>query len=454
MAKLTGSLASYPARAVFAWFASLILVGASLLTLPACQASPQRPVAFLDALFTATSAACVTGLVVRSTAHDFSLLGQIVILGLIQLGGIGILTVTTFLTLKFGGRESLRQKAVVAATLGGADFDLRWVLRNVFQFVLVVEGLGFAVLALRNLVFSPDYRFGQALWHALFHSVSAFCNAGFALHDDSLVGYQDDLLVNFSIIGLLVVGGVGFPVILDVRRHWNGSWRQRWDHITLHSKMMLIGTAALLALGTVLILLLEWNHALVDMPLGRKLLVAVFQAATPRTAGFNTIDLAQFSDATLFIVVLLMLVGAGPCSTAGGFKVSTLMVLVANAWSKFTGHHRISLFRRSIPAEAIERALATVLLFGVVAVAAVTALLMFEPATKGRFLPSVFETASALGTVGLSVDFTTSLHATGKTIIIGLMFLGRLGPITVFVALARSAHKDRLEYPNEEILIG
>jgi trk system potassium uptake protein TrkH len=454
MARYTGSLAAYPARAAFAWFALLILAGASLLSLPICQAADRPPVSLLDALFTAASAACVTGLTVRSTVHDFSFLGQLVILALIQLGGIGIITVTTFLTLRFGGREHLRQKAVIASTLGAIDLDLRWVLRNALQFVLVVEGIGFTVLAGRNLIFDTGRGGWQAVWDGLFHSVSAFCNAGFALHDDNLVRHQGDVLVNLTIVSLLVVGGIGFPVILDLRRQGNGSWRQRWERLALHTKMMLIGTGGLLTLGTVLILLLEWNHALAEMPLGRKLLVAAFQSATPRTAGFNTIDLGRFSDATLFIIILLMLIGGGPCSTAGGFKVSTVMVLLANTWSKFTGHHRIRLFRRSISAEVVERALATALIFAVVAVTAVTALLMFESATRNRFLPAVFEVASALGTVGLSVDFTTTLHGTGKTIIIILMFVGRLGPITVFVALARKAHQDRLEYPNEDVLIG
>ena len=454
MPKFTGSLAAYPARAVFVWFALLILMGSLALTLPISQASADRPVSFVDALFTSTSAACVTGLGVRSTRHDFSLVGQGVILALIQLGGIGIITVTTFFTLRFGGRESLRQKAVIASTLGAADYDLRWVLRNVFQFVLAVEGIGFAVLALRNLIFNRSTGFLQSIWEAFFHSISAFCNAGFALHDDSLEQYQADPIVNLTIMALIIVGGLGFPVILDIRRHWNGTWRERWDAVTLHSKMMLIGTAALLTLGTVLILLLEWNNGLKEMSLGQKLLVALFQSTTPRTAGYNTINLVHFSDATLFILMIFMMVGAGPCSTAGGFKVSTFMVLMTNAWSKLTGHHRVSAFRRSISAEAIERALATALLFGVVAVAAVTLLLMFEPACKGRFLASVFEVVSALGTVGLTVDFTSRLHGTGKIIIIGLMFLGRLGPITVFVALARAERKDKLEYPNEEILIG
>lgn len=473
MAKFTGSLVTYPARATFIWFAALILTGASVLALPLSHADPLQPVSFLDALFTSTSAACVTGLAVVSTPDRFSRFGQATILALIQLGGIGIITVTTFLTLRFGGRESLRQRAVIAATLGSSEYDLRWVLRNVLMFVLGFEGIGFAVLALRNLV-EGDGPVGASLWEAFFHSVSAFCNAGFSLHNDSLCRYRGDVIVNLTIGALIVLGGLGFPVILDIRRHWGRSWADRWNAITLHSKMMLIGTVGLLGLGALAILALEWNHSLRELPLGEKLLAAGFQSVVPRTAGFQSIDLRHCTDATLFVIVLLMLIGAGPCSTAGGFKVSTFMVLLTNARAKLTGHLRVSLFRRSIPAEAIERAVATALIFAVVAAVALMGLLIVEPATRHRFLPSVVEVASALGTVGLSVDpgtpdgpatepdpenpsvsaLTPSLSPAGKIIIIGLMFLGRLGPISVFLALSLSERKDRLEFPNEEILIG
>ena len=461
MARVTGSLETYPARATFVWFASLIVIGAGLLSLPISQARPEAPVSLLDALFTSTSAACVTGLGVRSTRHDFSLFGQGVILGLIQLGGIGIITVTTFLTLRLGGKENMRQKAVIASTLGGGDHALRDVLRTVLWFVLGAEGVGFAILAARNLL-GNDAPWAESLWEAFFHAISAFCNAGFALHDDSLVRYQSDPVVNVTIMALIVLGGLGFPVVIDVVQHSRGNWRERWEHLTLHTKMMLIGTLGLLVSGAALILLLEWNHALRDMPIMTRLWVAMFQSVVPRTAGYQSINLNEFHEATLFLIVLLMLVGAGPCSTTGGFKVSTLTVLIWNAWSRLTGHHRVTLFRRSISDEVIERATATALIFTVVAVIATTGMLMFEPASIHRFLPSVFEVSSALGTVGLSVDttdsaqftFTGSLHASGKFIIIGLMFLGRLGPISVFIALSRAERKDRLEYPKEEVLIG
>lgn len=460
MAKFTGSLVSYPARVTIMWFAALILLGACILTLPISHGKPDAPVSFLDALFTATSAACVTGLAVRSTPHDFSPFGQGVILGLIQLGGIGIITVTTFVTLQFGGKQSLRQKAVIASTLGGESYDLRWVIRNVLLFTIGAEGVGFAILAVRNLLLN-EAPWEQSLWEAFFHSISAFCNAGFALHDDSLVRYKSDVTTNTVIMGLIVLGGIGYPVVLDVWRRFTDKNVERWEAFTLHTKLMLLGTGGLLLIGTAMILLLEWNHGLKDMSLGTKLLVSAFQSVVPRTAGYQSVDLSSFRDATLFLLLLLMLIGAGPCSTAGGFKVSTLMVLVCNAWSRLQGQPRVTLFRRSLSDEIIERATATALIFTVVSVVAIVALLIVEPNSNGRFLSAAFEVASALGTVGLSVDtsgqqfgFTAYLNPAGKVIIIILMYLGRLGPLTAFVALSRTERKSIIEYPKDDVLIG
>lgn len=467
MARFTGPLVKYPARATFAWFLGLILIGTLLLRLPLSTAEGRAQVSLLDAAFTATSAACVTGLTVRSTAQDYSLFGQAVIFVLFQMGGLGIMTVTTFFALEFGGRATLHQKAVLAQTLGTMEHDLRWVLMSVLRFVFALEVAGFLLLAGRNL-WAADQPALEALWSALFHTVSAFCNAGFSLHDDSLVGYQGDVLVNFTVMGLIIVGGAGFPVILDLQRAWGRRPGEMWSLLTLHTKIMLLGTAGLLAFGTLVILVLESNHAFASMSWGRSLLVATFQATTPRTAGFQTIDLAHLHEATLFTIVVLMLIGGGACSTAGGFKVSTFMVLVCHAWSRFRGSQRVQLFRRAIPQETVGGAMAAALLFGVTAGGALTMLLMVEPSTRASFLDVLFEVASALGTVGLSVDvqpqvpaetgsvatFTPFLNPQGKLIIILLMFLGRLGPISVFVALSRGERKDRIEYPREAVLVG
>ncbi len=456
--RLSGSLLQYPARMAFVCYVLAIAVGTLLLSQPFCGAAGRAPIGLLDAAFTATSAVCVTGLVVRPTGHDFSLAGQIVILLLIQLGGIGIMTVTTFAMLELGGSATIRHRALMAETLGARlAEDLRWVLRNVLAMVLACEAVGFLLLAARN---AADLPWPAACWHALFHSISAFCNAGFALYDDSMVRYQGDVVVNLTIIGLIVVGGIGFPVALDLRRNLTLNVTASWQRFSLHTKLVLLGTGSLLLLGTVAVLLLEWGHSLAGMGLGRRLLVAAFQSTTARTAGFNTIGMNELSNATLCVIMLLMLVGASSCSTGGGFKVSTLMVLNLLVWSKFRGRRQVSAFRRTISDEAIDRALATVLAFGVAGLLVLTLLLAVEQAwlpaagRRDRFLSTMFETVSALGTVGLSMGKTAELSPLGRALIILLMLAGRLGPISIFAALARTERREPIAYPKEDVLIG
>ncbi len=458
MPKVTGALTKYPARASCAWYVGLIAVGAMVLTLPFCRQSGKPRITVLDAVFTATSAACVTGLAVRSTGQDFSPLGQLTILMLIQLGGIGIMTVTTFVTFRLGGGESLRHRAVLAETLGAtAEPDLRWVLRKVMLMTFAIEGAGFVLLAIRNLFNQPP---GTALWHALFHSVSAFCNAGFGLYDDSLTKYQGDPLVNFTIMALIITGGIGFPVMFDLQRNASRDWRRMWDRLHMHTKLMLIGTSGLIAFGTVAMLILEWDDSLKPLPLGNKLLAALFQSVTCRTAGFNTLDIGGLTNASLFIMMLLMIIGAGPCSTGGGFKVSTFMAFMIRAWATFQGHTRVNIFRRTIPIEVFARATTTVFLFGIVSILALTVLLVFEQSSGGHpnsdklFLDAMFEVVSALGTVGLSTGMTAQLSSAGRIIIIMLMFFGRLGPISVFIALSSEDREHPIEYPQEEPIIG
>ncbi len=458
MPKLTGSLTTYPARVSFAWYLSLIAMGALVLAHPVCHAPDEPAISSLDAVFTSTSACCVTGLAVRSTAHDFSFVGQLVILLLIQLGGIGIMTVTTFVVFHLGGRQSLRHRAVLAETVGvRAEADLKWILRNVLVLTLKLEAVGFVLLAARNLFDHPPL---SALWHALFHSVSAFCNAGFALYDDSLMQYQGDPLVNLTVSLLIITGGIGFPVILDLKRHWHGPWSGRWERLNLHSKLMLTGTTVLIVLGTAAFLALEWDGVLIGIPYWQRPLVAMFHAVSCRTAGFNTVEIASLTNASLFISILLMAIGAGPCSTAGGFKVSTIAVLVLRAWASFRGRTRIDLARRTIPRDTVERATTTAVVFSVIAIVALTTLLVIEqsssphPESQQAFLDAAFELVSALGTVGLSTGMTPQLSPAGRMIVIGLMFMGRLGPITVFIALSRSERKDSVEFPAEEPLIG
>ncbi len=287
-----GSIRNYPARVLAVWYLGAIGLGAAALMHPRCQAASDQPLSWLDAVFTSTSATCVTGLVVRSTGHDFSGLGQVVILLLIQVGGIGIMTLTTYVMFSMGRTANLRHRAVLSSTIGtGATVDLRRILRDTLAIMLMAESIGFVILVLRSIFAGLPVR--DALWPALFHTVSAFCNAGFALPDDSLMMYQEDLTVNLTIMSLIITGGMGFPVILDLKESWQGNGAKLWERVNLHSKLMLIGTCVLLCLGTVSFLAFEWHNALDEVPFWTRPLVALFHSVTCRTAGFNTVDVAQ-----------------------------------------------------------------------------------------------------------------------------------------------------------------
>jgi len=456
MPQLTGPLTSYPARVSFTAYVLTILVGGFLLTLPAARRIDRPPISLVDGLFTATSACCVTGLTVRSTPHDFSPFGQAVILGLMQLGGLGIITITTLAAFQIGGQATLRQRAVIADTLGiKSGRDLRWVAAGVLLTVVVAEFLGFVLLCWSTWNTAAPR---EVLWHSLFHAVSAFCNAGFALADDSMGRFAGNVPVNLVICGLVIVGGLGFPVIFDVVSRLRDP-RGGWQRLTIQTKLMLIGTAGLLAAGAVSFWALEWEESLGREPLVAKIMMGLFHSTTCRTAGFATVDYATLASPTLFLTIILMAIGAGPCSTGGGFKVSTFMTLVVSSWSSFRGLPRANFFRRTIPATAVRRATATALLFGAVAIVAMVALLTVESrgsvASRPRwFLEALFECISALATVGLSTGITPSLSDPGKVVLMALMLLGRLGPITAAVALGRQRTPYQPEYLEEEPLVG
>ena len=456
---LSKSLITFPARVSLAASLLLIFVGTIALNLPGSTA-PGKPLTWTDSAFTATSAVCVTGLVVRSTEHDFTRQGQVILIILIQLGGIGIMTVTTFIMVSWSRNQSLWQRQLVSETAGAElRSNLLGILGHVFVATVICEGIGVALLFFHN---QSEWAWQQSLWHAIFHSVSAFCNAGFALHDDSLTRYQLDPLVNVTIAGLVIVGGLGFPVLLDMRSTWRRGWRRAdwWVHLQLHTKLMLTGTAVLLLIGTISMLLLEWDGVLKPVPYAQRPMVAMFHSMTCRTAGFNTVDLKQMTGAMLLLSVLLMMIGAGPCSTGGGFKVSTITILFLHARSTFRGHRRLFVFGRWIPSDTVNRAVATAMIFAVLAIVALTGLLIAEQmargsaASKHMFLGVLFEVVSALGTVGLSTGLTQELTTAGRWVIIVLMLMGRLGPISVFTALSGEADDRPIEYPQESPLVG
>lgn len=458
MVRMTGSLERYPARVSLYWYSAILAIGTTLLFLPVSFRPGREPISFIDALFTATSALCVTGLSVRSTAHDFSWFGQFVILALIQLGGVGIMTVTTFVLFQLGGRSGLRHRAVIAETLGaGPNQDLKWILGRVLILSLTIELLGAILLFIR---FALTDHLGSALWNSVFLSVSAFCNAGFALHDANLVPVRDDWVVNCVIMGLIISGGFGFPVMIDLTRTIPRGWPNAWYDLHLHSKLMIMASATAIVLGALFTLALEWDGVFASLPAEQKILPALFHSVSCRTAGFNTVDIGAMRDATVFLSIILMVIGAGPCSTGGGVKISTVALLIMQAYSRFRGRSHINLFRRTIPEESIDRALASVMFYLLVATFAFIIILVVEEnhalaeGTRWQFRDIMFEVASALGTVGLSTGITAAFSTMGKSILIALMFMGRLGPITVFAALALSRSKHTKEFAREEPLLG
>ncbi len=437
-------------------FLLLILLGTlGLKTLPGLYTG--APLSWLDALFTATSAVCVTGLIVVDTATYFTVWGQAFILLLIQLGGLGIITFTTVLIVALGRRLSLRQQALAASAVEAAPHvDYRQLARDVVRFTFLIEAAGALLL---YLGFLPELGWRGAFWPAVFHAISAFCNAGFSIFSDSLVGFRTNPVVLVVVMLLIVVGGLGF-LTLEELYLWRRSIRERRRfRLSLHSRLVLTTTALLLVVGWMFFVFFEWKVALAELPFGAKLLNGLFMSVTARTAGFNTIDYGTATEQTSFLTILLMFVGGSPGSTAGGIKTTTIALLVLLAISRLRGQEIPSCWSRSVPHEVVQRAVG---LF-VVAVAVLMLGSFVLTATEiehgvtapGSFLKYLFEAYSAFGTVGLSMGVTPSLSAAGRWIIILLMFIGRVGPLTFAAALTIRRHRTpQFRYAYEDVVVG
>ena len=433
-----------PARTILLGFAGVILAGAFLLALPGASASGESA-GFLTALFTATSAVCVTGLVVVDTATQWSVWGQMVILGLIQTGGLGFMTLASLAFLLLGKRVGLKERILIRESLN--QYDVAGVVRlvkRVLIFSFLVEGLIACVLAWR---WSLDFGWRRGLWLGVFHSISAFNNAGFDLFGDfrSLTGYVGDPVVVFSITTLIVLGGIGFSVAVNV-------WERRERRLTVHTRLALLVTGYLLAVGILLVLLFEWSNTLSALSVPDRLLGAYFQSVTPRTAGFNTLDIAKLRHSTQFLLTVLMFIGASPGSTGGGIKTTTFGLLAAAVWSQSRGREDTEVLGRRIPNEQVNKALAVTLMSGCL-VTVVTLLLTLTDSAD--FLTLLFETVSAFGTVGLSMGVTPTLTSLGRILIIVTMFAGRVGPLTAMIALAQSTPpKNLIRRVEDRVLIG
>lgn len=432
-------------------FAITILAGAILLSLPFAARSG-KPTAFLDALFTATSATCVTGLVRVGTATHWSGFGQAVILLLIQIGGLGFMSLASIASFLIRRKITLRERMVMSAGLNVNDnAGIVRLTRRVLFGTLAFEGIGAVLLAIR---FVPRVGWAQGIKMGVFHSVSAFCNAGFDLIGTpanpfcSLVDYVDDPLVNFTIMALIVIGGLGFFV-------WGDIWdKRRFRRFRLHTKLVLMTTALLLVSGMVLTLVFEWNNPATLGPLAwyEKVLAAAFQSVTLRTAGFNTIDQAALTGPSQALACLLMLIGGSPGSTAGGIKTVTAAVLVLSALSALRGRMDVSAFGRTIVPRSIMNAITMMIFGGALSLTGACIISHVEAAPFGQCL---FEAVSAFATVGLSMGLTPALHAPSCLILIALMYLGRVGVLTLGVAVLMRHHAPpKMHYPNADVMVG
>ena len=437
----------HPARFVPLAFLVVIALGTGLLSLPIAKAGPGGA-DLLTALFTATSAVCVTGLIVVDTPTYWTGFGQAVILALIQIGGFGIMTGATLLGVLVSRRLGLRTRLVAQAeTRTMALGDIVSVLKLTFAVTLTVEVLVWVGLTLR-LYFGYGEAWPRAIWVGLFHSVSAFNNAGFSTYSDSVMGFADDWLFLGPIMLAVIIGGVGFPVLADLRRTLLRP--ERWS---VHTKVTLLGTAILLVLGTIAVFAYEaFNVSTIGAAaLPERLLGAMFHSVMTRTAGFNSLDIGAMRAETLAVTDMLMMIGGGSAGTAGGIKVSTVLILILTVWAEIRGEPDTVAFYRRLSSDVLRQAL-TIVVLAVTLVSLATLYLL--SVTAFTFEQILFETVSAFATVGLSTGITGQLPPTAELVLIMLMFVGRVGTITVATGLALKTTQRPFRYPEERPIVG
>ena len=431
-----------PARKFVLGFAGAITAGTLLLQLSWSTADGQG-LSLVDAFFTATSAVCVTGLSVIDIGTRLSGFGQVVVLLLIQAGGLGIMTLSTMAAVVVGKRIGLVDRLTMKEAIGVDELaGLVRLMRIVMISALAIEGTGAILL---TFLFARDFPPAQAAWYGVFHAVSAFNNAGLSLFATSLEAYVGDIWVNLVSVALIVLGGIGFYVLADV---WRNGRR-----LSLHSRLVIWLSAGLLLAGMAVILSVEWANpaTLGSLPPGERLLAAAFQSVTPRTAGFNTVSIGQFRDGTLLVLIILMLIGASPGSTGGGMKTTTFWVLLASVHAILTGRDEIVVFHRRLSRLVTDKAL--VILVLTLAVLFVTTVLL-TLTERFSFLDVLFEAVSAYSTVGLSTGITSQLSVVGRLLLPMTMFVGRLGPITVALAVAQRHRAAGVRYPEDRVMVG
>jgi len=405
---------------------------------------------FVDALFTSTSAVCVTGLIVKDTATFFSPFGQVVIIVLIQLGGLGIMTFSTLILMVAGKRISIKDRIIIQNGFqSSAPRDMTSLVKNIFLYTLTIEFLGCLSLFLR---WQRQFSCLQALFHSVFHSISAFCNAGFSRFSQNLAGYRGDIWVNLTMILLIVLGGLGFLVLQELKEGFSGIIRRKKIHLSLHARLVLTLTSCLIFFPFIIFFIIERNNSLKMFSLKEKILTSLFQTVTPRTAGFNTMELGTLGVASAFLLIILMFIGASPGSTGGGVKTSTVGVILAFLRSRIAARDSVNIFYRTLPQESVTRAYTLVTL--ALSLLAFSSFVLFITQPWARMVEVLFEVFSAFGTVGLSLGITPKLSSLGKIMIILTMYIGRIGPLTFLYAFSRYRAFGRYDYLEENVMIG
>lgn len=457
-----------PAQILVLGFLLIITIGTVLLMLPISSKSGES-VGFVDALFTTTSAVCVTGLAVVNTLEHWTILGQVVIITLIQIGGLGFMTMVTLLLMLLGKKVTLRERILIQESLNQISIEgMVRLAKNIIVTTLIIEGFGAYFLAVRFIF--AGFPLDRAIYYGIFHSISAFCNAGFDLLGNSMMNYVGDPIVNIVIMSLIIIGGLGFAVWMDIAKIFR-MWKRKeirgyniyerilraFQKLTLHSKLVLMITACLILGGFLFFFAVEYSNPKTLGPLSfmDKIWGALFQSVTTRTAGFNSIDQASMNHGSKFMTIILMFIGGSPGSTAGGIKTVTAGIIFFTVMTVIHGKQDVEVYKRKIPNDIVMRSIAIILL-GFIAVTVSTMILALTE-QAATFEEILFECVSAFATVGLSLGITGKLSVLGKIVISILMFLGRLGTITTVLALMQMYYQEskvNVSYPEERILVG
>lgn len=438
-----------PAQVVLLSFGGWILLGSLILILPVA-AAPGKSISYIDALFMATSATCVTGLSTISLPDQFSVFGQMTMLTLSQVGGLGIMTLSSSMALIMGKNLQMREQVIMQDVLDtSSSEELLSLIVDIIRYTFVIEFVGAMVLTIG--FYQEGFEIGQALYFGFFHSIMAFCNSGYALFNNNLEDFKFVPIISMTIAFLIIFGGIGFSVMKDVFMTLKN--KKSFRHLSVHTKIVLSVNTLLLAFGTIYLFFGEFLHAFEAMSMWERFQVSFFQSVTPRTAGFNTINLNALHPHSLYMLIILMFIGASPGSTGGGVKTTTFAVLLQSVTATLKGKFDVEFFERRIPAATVVKSIAIFIISLIVVSGGVLIMMRLEP--DKSFLALFFEVTSAFGTVGLSLGITPFLTMLGKLTMIVMMFVGRVGPLTLVLAVgSRAVTPSNVEYPEGKVLIG